>query len=143
MPARLALRSVAVEARSFQERLHCRAEEQNREAWRTMCSSSFTVPERGHYPSPESVVWMDPNESPVIVSRKVVMVKSRHGTYYRLDDVSSRIWDLLRRPRTFGEMVDAISSEYDIDPLCAKREIAELLDILQLEGSLHIDGGNR
>ena len=62
---------------------------------------------------------------------------------YALNEVGSRVWELLDERRPVREIVAAISSEYEVTPEQAARDIGELLSSLEaaglIRGTAHIE----
>jgi Coenzyme PQQ synthesis protein D (PqqD) len=56
------------------------------------------------------------------------------GTYYRLNEVAGRAWQLLREPTTITAMSEQISREYDVD------EVTCVTDLLALGRQLADEG---
>jgi Coenzyme PQQ synthesis protein D (PqqD) len=52
----------------------------------------------------------------------------KNSVYYGLNPVGARIWRLLQRPRSVGEICEAIVSEYDVT---AERFESDLIGLLQ------------
>jgi hypothetical protein len=61
---------------------------------------------------------------------EAVILDTAAGKYYGLNKVGARIWGLLQDPRTFGEVVDALSKEYCVDPHQCENEVRALVDQL-------------
>jgi hypothetical protein len=61
---------------------------------------------------------------------EAAILNLKTGVYYGLDPVGARIWDLLRSPKTFAELRDAILAEYDVEPARCERDLQDLLDKL-------------
>lgn len=56
-----------------------------------------------------------------------VMMNLDKGRYFALNEVGSRIWDMMDRPLTVRDIVDAMTREYEIDEQsCAKEVLAFL-----------------
>jgi hypothetical protein len=60
------------------------------------------------------------------------------GTYYGLDSVGARIWDLIERPKTLGELHDALVSEYDVSPDACRQDIERFVADLARAGLVEI-----
>ena len=45
---------------------------------------------------------------------EVVMMSADKGTYYGLDDIGSRVWELLASPRTVSSVCYILVGEYDV-----------------------------
>ena len=58
---------------------------------------------------------------------EAVILNLADGVYYGLDGVGARIWELLREPRTAGELRDAVTAEFAVDAGTAWRDLTALL----------------
>lgn len=65
---------------------------------------------------------------------ETVLLNLQSEEYYSLDDVGSRIWELIDGTRTTAQIVDAIAAEYGADPALVATDVADLLDELSREG---------
>ncbi len=61
------------------------------------------------------------------------------GIYYSLDPVGARVWALIQEPRTFAELQDTLSKEYEVDADSLETDLRDLLH--QLAGHGLIDVG--
>jgi hypothetical protein len=61
---------------------------------------------------------------------EAVVLEMSRGMYYGLNEVGSRIWELLAEPRTAGAIRDAVLAEYDVDPETCTRDVFALLQRL-------------
>jgi len=61
---------------------------------------------------------------------EVVMMSIEKGSYYGLDPVGAKIWELLAEPMLVSELVDQLTELYDVE-----REVCER-DTLEFLGSL-------
>ena len=59
---------------------------------------------------------------------------------YALNEVGSRIWELLDERTQVEKIVEAICSEFDVTPAEAARDISELLSSLEAAGLVRGDG---
>ncbi len=62
----------------------------------------------------------------------------RSGTYYGLDAVGARIWNLIQEPKTIGEIRNVLASEYDVEPKRCERDLLALLQRLADEGLVEV-----
>lgn len=69
---------------------------------------------------------------------EVAILNLRGGTYYGLDAVGARIWNLLQEPKTVGEIQNVLINEYDVDPERCERDLLALLQRLANEGLLEV-----
>lgn len=58
---------------------------------------------------------------------------------YTLNEVGSRIWQLIDAPMTVGELVETLTREYDVAAECAHADVVEFLDALSSRGLIQID----
>jgi hypothetical protein len=65
------------------------------------------------------------------VDDEKVVLQTKTETYYGVDGVGSRAWELLQRPRSVGEIQSEIVAEYDVDPERCRRDVeAFVCDLL-------------
>ena len=67
----------------------------------------------------------------------IVPIKSGVGdlnSIYTLNEVGSRIWQLIDGARTAGQIAQAITEEYDVTMEAAAQDVTELLGALEAEG---------
>ena len=76
----------------------------------------------------------------VEVDRTVVMMSIAREKYYSLDGVGGRIWELLRDPRTVGELNEQLLSEFDVDPAECRTDVEAFLTNLLDEGLIEVTG---
>jgi Coenzyme PQQ synthesis protein D (PqqD) len=65
---------------------------------------------------------------------EAVILQMDSGTYYGLDRVGTRIWDLLAEPRTLAELRDAVVAQFEVEPDRAEGDLRRLLDDLRGQG---------
>lgn len=69
---------------------------------------------------------------------EVAILDLEGGTYYGLDNVGARVWELIQEPRTVGEVHATILNEYDVDPQRCQTDIITLVQSLRGEGLVDI-----
>jgi hypothetical protein len=73
--------------------------------------------------------------SPDVVFRdldgEAVILDLGSGTYFGLNEVGTRVWQLISEGRDEPGIVEAVASEYDADRATIARDIARLLDDLK------------
>ncbi len=65
------------------------------------------------------------------VDKEYILMSIESNYYYGLDEVASRIWELLEQPRSASELCQMLTSEYDIDETTCQTETLELLQHLE------------
>jgi Coenzyme PQQ synthesis protein D (PqqD) len=58
--------------------------------------------------------------------------------YYGLDSVGTMVWNMLRQPRSVGDIRDALLDEYDVDASRCERDLFELLLRMRDEGLVEV-----
>src|SRR2546423_510885 len=56
------------------------------------------------------------------------------GVYYGLNEVGTRVWELIREPKTVRQLNETLANEYDVDPKRLEAELQKLLEQLAHEG---------
>ena len=68
------------------------------------------------------------------VNGETVLLDLEGESYFGLNEVGTRIWQLLQSEQTVGEVLDALSEEYDVSHEQLETDVAELLGKLGDEG---------
>ncbi len=89
--------------------------------------------------SPAAVLVRNDEPVSVEVERSVVMMSLDLGKYFGLNEVGSRIWELLERPRPMADLCAVLQQEFDVDPDACHAEVSEFLLALANEGLIQID----
>ena len=58
---------------------------------------------------------------------EVVIVHVDGGTYFGMEGVGARVWELLDQPSTLGEIERVLVEEYDVDPERCWRDLVQLV----------------
>jgi hypothetical protein len=66
----------------------------------------------------------------------VVILNLKNSTYYELNPVAARVWDLLQTPIPIGDVRQVLVNEYDVTEERVRRELAQLLTELKQHGLL-------
>jgi coenzyme PQQ synthesis protein D (PqqD) len=73
------------------------------------------------------------------LSGEVVILGLRDTVYYGLQEVGTRVWDLLQSPRSIRQIVEQIVAEYDVSEQTATADVCRLLDELRERGIVTIE----
>lgn len=65
---------------------------------------------------------------------EAVILNTKSGQYYSLNEVGTRIWELLSEGLSKDEIVSAITEEYEVSPEQAVRDVSELIKDLITSG---------
>ena len=72
---------------------------------------------------------------------ETVLLSMQSAMYYGLDEVASRIWELVRDPIRVSEVRDAILSEYDVEPDRCEADVLTFLRELAAKGLIEVSNG--
>src|SRR5690348_3253616 len=71
-----------------------------------------------------------------------VILNLKNSTYYELNPVAARIWELIRDPASIAHVRTTIAREYEVDPIRLERELQDLLGDLNRHNLLVIHDGS-
>jgi len=57
----------------------------------------------------------------------MALLDLRSNTYYGLNKVGARIWELVQEPRSVSQLCDAIMAQYDVEPSRCYGDVVALL----------------
>jgi hypothetical protein len=64
------------------------------------------------------------------VGDEAVILHLASGTYFGLDPVGARIWQLMKEPKTLAEICDVMLAEYDVSREDLERDTMNLISDL-------------
>jgi hypothetical protein len=70
------------------------------------------------------------------IDKEIVALSIEHGTCYGLNQVGSRIWNLLAKPVRIGDLCATLLAEYRVDPDICERQVLDLLEELRAESMI-------
>jgi coenzyme PQQ synthesis protein D (PqqD) len=62
----------------------------------------------------------------------------KNSMYYGMNPVGTRIWTLLKEPRSVQQLRDALLNEYDVDAASCERDLLDLLGKMRSEGLIEV-----
>ncbi len=72
------------------------------------------------------------------IDGEVVVMNIQDGQYYGMDDIGSRIWNLLETPRTIDALIGELLAEFDIERQTCEKDILPFLERLLVAGLICI-----
>jgi hypothetical protein len=81
--------------------------------------------------STSSLVCRSQDQVSTRVDDDTVMMNTKKGMYYGLDDIGTDIWELIDKPCSVSSIIDALKDKYDVDEDTCKKELFDLLAALQ------------
>jgi hypothetical protein len=76
------------------------------------------------------------------IGGEAVILNLQSGTYYGLDEVGKRIWDLIQTPRSVKEVQENLLAEYDVESDQCEKDLIALLQSLADENLIEIEREN-
>lgn len=86
----------------------------------------------------QSVVVASSEQVSCPLGEESAILNLKNSVYYGLDSVGACIWNLLREPKSVGELRDTLLAEYDVDAGRCERDLLELLEKMRSEGLIQI-----
>lgn len=71
---------------------------------------------------------------------ETVILDTRSGSYFSLDDVGSFVWRHLQTPTTLRALLVQVTQDYDVDAAVCERDLRALLTDLQAAELITIGG---
>ncbi|MFH1231912.1 MAG: PqqD family protein [Planctomycetota bacterium] len=72
------------------------------------------------------------------IEDETIIVDPKNRLMHQLNDVGSRLWELLIKERSVQEIADIIVEEYDIDAPTAQKDIIQILETLSEQKLIRI-----
>jgi len=88
--------------------------------------------------SVHSVVVAANDQVSCLLGEESAILNMKNSVYYGMNAVGTRIWNLLKQPRSVRELRDAVLDEYDVEPAVCERDLLELLEQLRREGLIEV-----
>lgn len=71
------------------------------------------------------------------VGDELLMMSIEKGSYYSLNPIGTRIWELLEQPLSFDELVSTLTGEYDVSADTCRLEVAQFVTAMRERGLLN------
>jgi Coenzyme PQQ synthesis protein D (PqqD) len=62
----------------------------------------------------------------------------KNSVYYGMNPIGTRVWNLLKEPRTIAELRDTLLGEYEVDAKLCERDLLDLLEKMKSEGLIEV-----
>jgi hypothetical protein len=91
--------------------------------------------------SADSIVVASRNQVSCDLKGEAAVLNLKNSVYYGLESVGAFVWNLVQRPRSVGELRDALLQEYDVEPGRCESDLLALLEKLLAEGLIELQSG--
>lgn len=71
-----------------------------------------------------------------------VMLSVHNGKYYNLGEIGGRIWELMEHPTTAGDVVSALTAEYEVSRQDCEQHVISFLEMLSRENLIEVGATN-
>lgn len=88
--------------------------------------------------SERDVVQMSSMQTSCALEGETIILNLKDSTYYHLDGVGARIWELVQEPKIVGELIHVLLSEYNVSPHVCAEQLREFLDTLKNKGLIDV-----
>ena len=88
--------------------------------------------------SVHSIVSATPEQVSCPLGEEAAILNLKNTVYYGLNPVGARVWSLLQKPRSVGELRDALLEEYDVEAEQCERDLLGLLEKMRSEGLIQV-----
>ena len=90
--------------------------------------------------SAESRIVLSTDQVSCDLAGEAAIVNLKNGVYFGLDPVGARIWNLMREPVTFAQIVDSLLHVYAIDRITLESDVRLFVSQLAEQGLVEIRG---
>ena len=86
----------------------------------------------------ESVVVTAKDQLSCDLAGEAAILDVKSGTYYGLNAIGARIWNLIQNPKHVKEVLGVLLAEYDVETDRCEKELLDLLQELEARGLIEI-----
>jgi len=98
----------------------------------------MTAPSDEREISTSSIVVASKDQVSSDLAGETVLLSMQSAMYYGLDQVGSRIWELVREPIRVSDLRDAIMREYDVEAESCEADVLAFLRELVANGLIEV-----
>jgi len=89
--------------------------------------------------SANSRVVASPEQVSCDLSGEAAILSLKTSTYFGLNEVGARVWNLIKEPKTVNEIRDTLLEEYEVEPDRCEADLLELLNELAAKELIEIE----
>jgi hypothetical protein len=87
------------------------------------------------------IVQRDPDIIAAEADQDLVMVSIANGFYYGVSDVARDIWQAIEHPKKISDLIDDLTSSYNVDRSSCEEQTLSFLEDLLIERLLQVKNG--
>ncbi|PKP23164.1 MAG: PqqD family protein [Bacteroidetes bacterium HGW-Bacteroidetes-21] len=65
------------------------------------------------------------------IDGETIMMNMHDGNYYGLNEIASRIWEVIEKPVEFNQLVETLLSEFDVEQETCTKDVSLFLKQLE------------
>ncbi len=86
----------------------------------------------------DSVFTHAPGQVSSNLDGETVMMSVENGKYYGLDDIGSRIWELIEQPIKVSDLINTLLKRFDVDREACERDVLIFINELNEDRILQV-----
>ena len=86
------------------------------------------TPEQNVTITPDTVIRQTDSQVQADIDGEVVMMSIEKGSYYMLNEVGSRIWEIVQQPTSVADICSQIVAEFDVTAEQCEPDVIKLVD---------------
>lgn len=75
----------------------------------------------------DTLLQRDPEQEFTYIDGEVVMLSLKNGEYYGLDEVGTRIWELIEKPINYNDLIIKLLGEFDVSRKICEEDTRECI----------------
>jgi hypothetical protein len=87
-----------------------------------------------------TIVVAAPEQVSCPLGEEAAILNLKNSVYYGMNPVGARVWELLKQPKSVGELRNILLEEFEVDQERCGRDLLALLGTLQGEGLIEVRG---
>ncbi len=88
--------------------------------------------------APDTIISSTQNQISSDLAGEAVILNLSSGVYYGLNEVGARVWEIIQQPRRFGEILEILLEEYDVQPEACSEDLKDILKELMATNLVNI-----
>lgn len=90
--------------------------------------------------SSNSIIVASSEQLSCSLAEESCILNLKNSSYYGLDPVGTRVWNLLRQPRSVGDLRNVLLDEYAVEAESCEGDLLDLLENMRDEGLIEVKG---
>ena len=86
-----------------------------------------------------TIVKQSPKQVNTDLDGDTIIMNIDNGVYFSLDDISTKIWDLISEPNSISQVCEKLIKTYDVSMEQCEKQVIAFFNDLSKEGLLSIE----